>query len=71
MKYSIGTTYEGKNLGYLKEVSQHVNHIEISPDSLAGKRNGRVAINPGSIQHLKWLEGETDIEILIHGVGCR
>ena len=69
MKYSIGTTYEGKDFNYLKEIAPHINHVEISPDSLAVKKSGRVSISPTSLQQLKWVESETDIEILIHGVG--
>ncbi len=32
MNYSIGTTYEGKNFTYLKEITPFVRHIEVSPD---------------------------------------
>lgn len=69
MKYSIGTTYEGKNFQYLKEVIPYVNHIEISPDSIANKKNGSTCINAEALTQLRWIENETDIEILLHGVG--
>lgn len=69
MNYSIGTTYEGKDFNYLKEIIPYVNHIEVSPDSIAVKKNGQARINAESLQHLKWIEKETDIKILIHGVG--
>ncbi len=69
MKYSIGTTYEGKNFDYLKEIVPYVNHIEVSPDSIAVKKNGRIGINAESLEQLKWIETETDIDILLHGVG--
>lgn len=69
MIYSIGTTYEGKNLNYLQEILPHVNHIEISPDSIAIKRNGNIHINPEALEQLKWIESTTDVKILVHGVG--
>ena len=69
MRYSIGTTYEGKNLKYLQAIIPYVDHLEISPDALAIRKNGHLSINPESLQQLKWVQRETDIEILIHGVG--
>lgn len=69
MKYSIGTTYEGKNFQYLKEIIPYVNHIEVSPDSIAVIKNGRTSINAEAIRQLKWIETKTDIKILLHGVG--
>ena len=69
MRYSIGTTYEGKNFKYLQEILPYVNHIEVSPDSIAVKRNGRIQINPEALGQLKWVLAETDIDILLHGVG--
>src|SRR5690348_9510461 len=69
MRYSIGTTYEGKNFNYLQAVMPYVNHIEVSPDSIAYKRNGSVDIHPEALQQLKWIVNETNINILIHGVG--
>ncbi len=69
MKYSIGTTYEGKKFSYLKELIPHIQHIEISPDSIAAKKNGKVSISPEVLQQLSWLEDKTGIAILIHGVG--
>jgi len=69
MKYSIGTTYEGKNFRYLQEVLPYVGHIEVSPDSLAVSAKGRVSINTSSLEQLKWLQQNTNVELLIHGVG--
>ncbi|MGZ5255724.1 MAG: DUF692 domain-containing protein [Flavitalea sp.] len=69
MHYSIGTTYEGKNEEYLEQIIPFVDHIEVSPDSIAIKKNGRTCINPVSLAQLKWVEKETNVDILLHGVG--
>ena len=69
MNYSIGTTYEGKNFRYLQEIAPFVNHIEVSPDSIANRKKDFVCINEEALKHLKWIENETDISILVHGVG--
>ncbi|HEU4902368.1 MAG TPA: DUF692 family protein [Flavisolibacter sp.] len=69
MKYSIGTTYEGKNTAYLKEIAPFVNHIEVSPDSIAVKKNGRTCLQPEALAQLKWVQAETNMQILLHGVG--
>src|ERR1700733_1025456 len=69
MKYSVGTTYEGKDLNFLKDIAPFVRHIEVSPDSIATYNEGRTMINPSSMDHLKWLCQNTDIDILVHGVG--
>ncbi len=69
MKYSIGTTYEGKNFSYLQEIIPFVNHIEVSPDSIAKKKDGLIYINQEAIKQLQWLESNTDVSVLVHGVG--
>jgi uncharacterized protein (UPF0276 family) len=69
MNYSIGTTYEGKNFKYLTEIIPFVNHIEVSPDSIAHKKNGIVSIDETALKQLKWIDNTTDISILLHGVG--
>jgi uncharacterized protein len=69
MQYSIGTTYEGKSMAYLKEIAPFVNHIEVSPDSIAVKNNGRTSLQPEALAQLKWVLANTDIQILVHGVG--
>jgi hypothetical protein len=69
MSYSIGTTYEGKNMHYLKSILPYVQHIEISPDSIAHKKDGIACINPLALQQLQWVEANTDLSILVHGVG--
>jgi uncharacterized protein (UPF0276 family) len=69
MAYSIGTTYEGKNFEYLQHILPYAGHIEISPDSIAYKKNGVVNIHPDALKQLQWLENNTDVSILIHGVG--
>lgn len=67
--YSIGTTYEGKNLAYLKKIAPFIDHIEVSPDSIAVTKHGRTSLQPESLCHLKWVQAETGIQILLHGVG--
>ena len=69
MNYSIGTTYEGKNLKYLKEIIPFVRHIEVSPDSIAHKKNGIISVNETALKQLEWIDNETDVSILLHGVG--
>jgi uncharacterized protein (UPF0276 family) len=69
MQYSIGTTYEGKNLRYLKQILKAVNHIEVSPDSIALKTAKGVRIHPQALEQFRWISRETDVNILIHGVG--
>src|SRR5258708_15735402 len=69
MKYSIGTTYEGKNDQYLKKLLPHIDHIEVSPDSISRYADGKIEIHRGILSQLQWLSRNTTIEILIHGVG--
>lgn len=69
MTYSIGTTYEGKNLAYLKKIAPFISHIEVSPDSIAVTKNGRIGLQHEALSQLKWVQAETDIQILLHGVG--
>lgn len=69
MNYSIGTTYEGKDFNYLQQIIPFINHIEISPDSIASKKDGHIHINEEALKQLQWLENETNISVLVHGVG--
>ncbi len=69
MKYAIGTTYEGKDFGYLQEIIPYAKHIEVSPDSISTFNDGRVTVNESSLQHLQWVQENTDTDLLIHGVG--
>lgn len=69
MNYSIGTTYEGKNFTYLKEIIPFVHHIEVSPDSIAHKKNGIISVNETALKQLEWVDNVTGISILLHGVG--
>ncbi|HEU5292458.1 MAG TPA: DUF692 family protein [Cyclobacteriaceae bacterium] len=69
MSYSIGTTYEGKNLDYLLRIAPHVDHIEVSPDSISTNIGGAVTIHPDILKQLQWVATETNIDILLHGVG--
>lgn len=69
MKYAIGTTYEGKDFGYLQEILPYVKHIEVSPDSISAFNEGRVTVNESSLQHLQWVQENTDADLLLHGVG--
>lgn len=69
MKYAIGTTYEGKNLDYLNQIIPFVQYIEVSPDSIAQKKAGKIIIEKDALNQLHWLQKNTDVEILIHGVG--
>ncbi|OCX50908.1 hypothetical protein BEL04_19490 [Mucilaginibacter sp. PPCGB 2223] len=69
MKYAIGTTYEGKDFDYLQEIIPYVKHIEVSPDSISAYNQGRVTINESSLQHLLWMQENSDADLLLHGVG--
>jgi uncharacterized protein (UPF0276 family) len=69
MSYSIGTTYEGKNFTYLEEIIPFVRHIEVSPDSIAHKKNGIISVNETALKQLEWIDNATGISILLHGVG--
>lgn len=69
MKYAIGTTYEGKNFDYLNQIIPFVQYIEVSPDSIAHKKAGKIIIEKDALNQLHWLQKNTDVEILIHGVG--
>lgn len=69
MVYSIGTTYEGKNLDYLTQILPVVDHIEVSPDSIVRKKNGKIVLDPEAIRHLEWMSSTSNTQLLIHGVG--
>ncbi len=69
MKYSIGTTYEGKDFTYLNEILPFVNHIEVSPDSITRKKNGVIKINEEVLKQLEWVQNKTKASLLLHGVG--
>lgn len=69
MKYSIGTTYEGKDFTYLNEILPFVNHIEVSPDSITRKKNGAIKINEETLEQLEWVQNKTKTSLLLHGVG--
>lgn len=69
MSYSIGTTYEGKDFEYLRRILPFVGHIEVSPDSIARRSNGRTDINPESLAHLQWMQRNAKTDLLLHGVG--
>src|SRR5579871_5492218 len=68
MVRSVGTTYEGKNFSYLQQILPYVNHIEVSPDSHAYKKNNEVHIHPDSIRELVWAQQQADVGLLVHGV---
>lgn len=69
MNYSIGTTYEGKDFDYLRKILPFVDHIEVSPDSIARQVKGKISIHPESLSHLKWMQRNSRADLLLHGVG--
>ncbi|WP_448700984.1 DUF692 family multinuclear iron-containing protein [Mucilaginibacter sp. AW1-3] len=69
MRYAIGTTYEGKDFAYLKEIIPYVKHIEVSPDSISVFNEGKAMVNQSSLQHLQWVQDNSDADLLLHGVG--
>jgi uncharacterized protein (UPF0276 family) len=69
MSYAIGTTYEGKDFLYLKEIVPYVKHIEVSPDSISSLNAGQISVNTDALEQLQWLSHNTPVDILLHGVG--
>jgi len=69
MNYSIGTTYEGKDLAYLAKIAPYVDHIEVSPDSISTYSKGEIHVHPDILSQLQWIKTETSVDILLHGVG--
>jgi len=68
MSLSVGTTYEGRNFSYLKKILPYVQHIEISPDSLAYKSKDEVAIRPDCLEELIWMQQNSAANLLVHGI---
>jgi len=52
MNYSIGTTYEGKDLAYLAKIAPYVDHIEVSPDSISTYSKGEIHVHPDILSQL-------------------
>lgn len=63
----IGTTYEGNNPDYLREILPCVNYLEISPDSIATQNAGQLSIKTSILDELITVSASK--QLLVHGVG--
>jgi len=64
---ALATTYEGRDPQLLEHVLPLVDYIEVTPDSIAEFRDGRVVVPDDAIRELKDIG--PDAGIIVHGVG--
>ena len=66
-RFGLATTYEGGDSSFLERVVPFVQFLEITPDSIARKRNGSVRLDSRTLEEIRTVG--CDKQVLVHGVG--
>src|SRR5689334_3791992 len=64
---ALGTTYEGYNPELLERILPLVDYLEVTPDTLAEARDGRLVLHAAALDELQRVGPAA--RIIVHGVG--
>src|SRR4051812_38868992 len=62
----VGVTYEGRDPALLERMLPLVDYIEVTPETIAEQRGGRLALSPGVVAELRAIGSKA--KIIAHGV---
>ena len=65
--FGLAVTYEGGDAAFLERLTSLVDYVEVSPDGMARKSDGRARLDERSLENLRNIVSGK--KLLVHGVG--
>lgn len=66
-RFALGTTYGGRDALLLERMLPHVDYIEVTPDTIAENRNGKIILHQQTLDELHSIG--SNAKIIVHGIG--